>query len=332
MKKYLFTVLGTGLILLSVFLADYSINKDFAVVKTLQVQGETVNRYVTASGTICESDKRDIYVNLPFKMAKVNVKVGDRVKTGQKLAYLDKKAFLNELNLAIVKGDAPVYSSDETGTNQDLLQLKKEVEETPETVISPIDGIVTGVNCSENGRVSTEIPVIRVSNMESFYIKAKIPENKAKDIYLNQMVFIKAAGMNQEYEGIVESISPTAQTGQAAKQDTPYIEANVKLNQISDEIKPGLTAELKFLTDTKPDAIVVPFDSVLEDEDGHYVYLNRSGYAKKQYVSLGEEFETRVEIQKGVSKEDKVILHPRKNEITHGKKIDEITGESNADS
>lgn len=330
MKKYFFTALGTGLILLSVFLADYSINKDFAVVKTLQVEGETVNRYVTASGTIYETDKRDIYVNLPFKMAKVNVKVGDRVKTGQKLAYLDKKTFLNELNLAIVKGDAPVYSSDGTGTNQDLLRMKREVEETEEAVVSPIDGIVTGVNCFENARVSTEIPVIRVSNLESFYIKAKVPEKKAKDIYPNQMVFIKAAGMNQEYEGTVESLSPTAQADQTARQESPSVEVNVKLDRVSDEIKPGLTAELKFLTNTKPDTIVIPFDSVLEDEGGNYVYLNKSGYAKKQYVTLGEEFETRVEIQKGLSKEDKVILHPRKNEITHGKKIDEITEENNA--
>lgn len=332
MKKYLFTVLGTALILLSVFLADYSVNRDFAVVKTMQVKGETVHRYVTASGMICEADKRELYVNLPFKMAKVNVKVGDRVKTGEKLAYLDKKAFLNELNLAIVKGDTPVYSADGAGTNQDLLQLKKEVEGTPEAVASPIDGIVTGVNCYENARASTEIPVICVSNMDSFYIKAKIPENKAKDVYLNQPVFVKAAGMNREYEGMVESISPTAQSGQFTKQEAPSIEVNVKLRQISDEIKPGLTAELKFLTDTKPDAIVVPFDSVLEDEGGNYVFLNRDGYAKKQYVILGEEFETRVEIQQGVSKEDKVILYPRKNAIAHGKKIDEIAGESNADS
>ncbi len=324
MKKYVFTVLGTAAILFSVLLADYSINKDFAVVQTMQMKGETVNRYVLASGTVHEADKRDIYAKLPFKMGKINVSVGDRVKIGQKLGYFDKNTFLNELNLAIVQKGSQVTS---VGSYPDLESMRQEVEGTEEEIVSPIDGVVTEVNCYENGRISTDIPIFSVSNLEHFYITAKVPENKAKDIFLNQTVEIQATGLHQQYEGTVEAISPVVQAGQLLKSETPGVEVKVTLKQVSEEMKPGMTAELKFLTTVRANAVVVPFDAVLEDEGGQYVYLNRSGYAKKQYVTLGEEFETRVEVLKGVSPEDKLILEPRQNEIVHGTKIDEIPKE-----
>ncbi len=329
MKKYVFTVLSTAVILFSVLLADYSINKDFAVVQTMQVKGETVKRYVSASGTVYAADKRDIYAKLPFKMGQINVSVGDKVKTGQRLAYLDKNTFLNELNLAILQKNSQFSSA---GGYPDLESMRQEVEATETEVLSPIDGIVTAVNCYENGRISTDLPIFSVSDLDHFYISAKVSENKAKDIFQNQTVLIQAAGLNREYEGMVESISPTMESGQMLKAEAPSVEVKVMLKQTSEEMKPGMTAELKFLTTVRANAVVVPFDAVLEDGDGQYVYLNRSGYAKKQYVTLGEEFETRVEVLRGISPEDKLILEPRQNNITHGKKIDEIPGEENHES
>ncbi len=325
MKKYLFTVLGTLVVLVSVMLADYNINKDFAVVQTMELKGETVNRYVSASGVIHEADKRDIYGKLPFKMEKVNVSVGDHVKVGQVLGYLDKNTFLNELNLSILQRGSGMTDS---ANAADLESMRQEIIQTDERVISPIDGVVTAVNCYESGRITTDLPIFTVSNLEEFYIQAKVPEHKAKEIFINQAVKVTAGGLHQQCDGMVESISPVVQTNQFVITDSLNLEVKIALKQVLKEMKPGMNTELQFLTTVRANAVIVPFDAVLEDEGGQYVYLNRSGYAKKQYVTLGEEFATKVEVLKGVSPADKLILEPRQNNMTHGQKIDEIPKEA----
>jgi len=84
---------------------------------------------------------------------------------------------------------------------------------------------------------------------------------------------------------------------------------SISIDNADGILKDGMFADITLTLSDSADTLVVPSDSVIEDEDGKkYVYITDGETAEKIEVTVGIVTEEYTEIIKGVSEGDKVIV------------------------
>lgn len=308
MKKIIITVFLSACLIMGIMVADYTLNNDFVMVKTNTVTQKEVKKYIKASGICYEQNKREIRVDLPLSVDKVFVDVGDEISKGQKIIALNRDSLINKLEMQSV-----TVSS----VNNDNILAK--INNYNTDVLSPINGVVTKVYVSEGDMVNTNIPVMIISDLENLIIKASVPESIINDVFVDQNVLISGESIPGMVEGKVVKIYPVGERAENSGYQS-FVEVDVVAKNYN-SIRPNTTLKLEFEKPSKKDVIVIPFDSVMFDEENPYVYINNLGYAAKRYVNLGEEYDIDVEIIGGIKKGDKLILNPKYNKIKEGDKL-----------
>lgn len=72
-------------------------------VKVEKIKRQDITSIVSASGVVEETEKRDVYVEVPVKVLKVFVKEGDRVKAGDKLIEFDMDSLQTQYDSAKIE-------------------------------------------------------------------------------------------------------------------------------------------------------------------------------------------------------------------------------------
>jgi membrane fusion protein (multidrug efflux system) len=73
-------------------------------------------------------------------------------------------------------------------------------------------------------------------------------------------------------------------------------------------LKGGMFARVEVLVGIHPQAIQIPLDAVSRLEESQYVYVVKDGKARQVPVQLGARVENRVEVVKGLSGDEQLIL------------------------
>jgi multidrug efflux pump subunit AcrA (membrane-fusion protein) len=283
------------------------------VVKIQNVSKEQKSQYIKAEGVVNELNSREIISEFPFMTEKIYVKVGDKVSKEQKIIKLNKEYLKNKILLeGNIKGEA--LNSVIAGIDNHDGYLK-----------SPIDGVITELNIKEGVALSTLTPAVSISDLENLIITSYVPESIINDIYIEQKVKISGKSFDGYIGGKVIRIHPTAEKNKDNSTQS-FIRVDIYTDK-SSLLKPGVNVFTEFEKKIKDNSLIIPFDSVMFDEDKPYVYINRMGYAVKRYVNLGEEFETDVEILEGINIDDKLILNPKVKNLKNGSKLSVINGE-----
>lgn len=75
-------------------------------------------------------------------------------------------------------------------------------------------------------------------------------------------------------------------------------------------IVPGVYASVLVYYGAKRDSLLVPFDAVLRDQQGSYVFMvNQDKKAVRQNITTGQRFGNLIEVSKGLSESDEVIIN-----------------------
>ena len=87
--------------------------------------------------------------------------------------------------------------------------------------------------------------------------------------------------------------------------------------------KPGAFARIKIQTATRQDAVLIPKQAVLEQDGETSVFVANGDTAHRRAVMLGYENDHQVEVQKGVSVGERVVVAGQGN-LKEGAKIREV--------
>ncbi|WML27069.1 efflux RND transporter periplasmic adaptor subunit [Neobacillus sp. OS1-33] len=177
-------------------------------------------------------------------------------------------------------------------------------------VTAPATGVITTIAVSAGGRVTNGQVVAHVTNYNELQTVVQIDELDIYKIKKRQSVNLTInAFPDQEFTGKVSAISEegTSSNGVSTYDVTVHIDK-------PDQLKVGMSAEARIQTESKQDALYVPLDAVHTSNKQKYVILhststdsNSSG-TEKQSVQTGLANEDYVEITKGVSEGEMVIL------------------------
>lgn len=134
------------------------------------------------------------------------------------------------------------------------------------TVTAPIAGVITAVNV-EAGDTYSGTTLLTIEDNSSYEVSAEIDEYDIGKIAVGQKVVIKTNGTgDEELEGTVQKIAPRATTGSA---DVTY-NVRISIDTPNDMLRMDMTAKLSIILESRENVLTVPYEAVMEDENGDY--------------------------------------------------------------
>jgi RND family efflux transporter MFP subunit len=170
-------------------------------------------------------------------------------------------------------------------------------------VVAPFDGVVGERLVSPGEFVGVGQAVVTLVRSNPLRFTAGVPESRAAEIHLGQVVDIKQ-GLNvpRAIQTKITRVSPTVM--QATR--SILIEADVPNESL--ELQAGLFAEAEVVVNPDAQAIVLPLSAVSRFAGVQKVWLVENDIARQQTIRTGREASNRVEIVDGLSEGQIVVL------------------------
>ena len=230
-----------------------------------------------------------------------------------------------------------------------VLEAKDNLGRT--TIYAPADGTISVLNVELGERVlgtqqmaGTEI--LRVANLNNMEVEVDVNENDIVKIKVGDEANVEVdAYLKKQFKGIVTSISNSASSTLTADQVTNFkVKVRILKESYQDLLqgkpstyspfRPGMTATVDIITNTKSNILTVPISSVVvksdtaavkeikvedpndekskpkSDKKFECVFVKVGNKAKIRIIKTGIQDDTNIEVLSGLKKGDVVITGP----------------------
>ncbi len=195
-------------------------------------------------------------------------------------------------------------------------QLSKSV------LVAPQDGIViyarrrywdegdSGIR--PGAQVFFQQPILTLPDLNRMQVKVRVHESVVKKVQKGQTATLQIEALpGVVLHGTVVSIATQAQ--QQWRSGVKEYETVVSVDDLPPNagLRPGMSADVKILLKTVPDALTVPVQAVTEFDSKHVVYVETALGVERREVKVGENNETLVQILEGLAEGERVALDAR---------------------
>lgn len=244
-----------------------------------------------------------------------------------------------------------------------VLEAKDNLGRT--TIYAPADGTISVLNVELGERVlgtqqmaGTEI--LRVANLNNMEVEVDVNENDIVKIKVGDEANVEVdAYLKKQFKGVVTSISNSASSTLTADQVTNFkVKVRILKESYQDLLegkpstyspfRPGMTATVDIITNTKSNILTVPISSVVvksdtaavkeikvedpneekskpkSDKKFECVFVKVGNKAKIRIIKTGIQDDTNIEVLSGLKKGDMVITGPYttvSKELNSGDKV-----------
>jgi len=223
----------------------------------------------------------------------------EKAKDDVKIAELELKNARETSRLAIETADFDIKSRQLALERQASLaeELQRQVEGL--AIAAPFDGAVASVAVQDRDAVAANQAIATVVNLSQFEVEITLPENYAAEVTPGTAAQILYEG--KEYSGHVTAMSPEIRDSQG--HGTVAFEGAAPAG-----LRQSQRVSVRMVFETKPNVLKVPRGPFLESGGGRQIYVVENGIAVKREIAVGAVSVSEVEIARGLSAGDKVIL------------------------
>jgi len=277
---------------------------------------------VRATGTVLADEEVELRSEISGKVEKILFREGSVVRKGDVLVKIDD----SELQAQLLKLDSELKLAAEKERRRRLLFEKQNISSEDYEITlnelnavkaeyqlvearikktelhAPFDGLIGLRFVSEGSYVSPTARIASLQNVRRVKIDFSVPERYVNQVRRGQVIVFRLAGQGTQFEGRIFAIEPKID---------PVTRSVLLRAESSNErglIVPGAFAEVELILQTYPDAILIPTEAIVPDNDGQKVYLARAGAAQESRVEIGIRNESIVQITKGVAPGDTVLV------------------------
>jgi HlyD family secretion protein len=168
---------------------------------------------------------------------------------------------------------------------------------------SPIDGVVTDRPLYPGEMPGAGVPLITVMDLSRVIARAHIPQKDAFLLKVGDQATIDVSGLDKPTEGKVTLVSP------ALDPNSTTVEVWVQAKNPKQALKPGTSVRLSMVSETVPDALVVPASAVLTAADGSatVMVIGSDQHARQLAVKVGIRQDENVQILDGLKEGQSVV-------------------------
>ncbi|MDD8032079.1 MAG: efflux RND transporter periplasmic adaptor subunit [Acidobacteriota bacterium] len=305
-----------------------------------EVVRKDLKRSLQLTGDIEPWKQVGVVPNISGKVTRIYVQEGDQVRQGQLLAELDTEALrlqLEQAKAAVSVAQANYQDAKRNKERMDKLLKENAISEQQHEKIrlaleaaqtqlkqaeealnlvqyqldvsmmrAPFSGLITGKYINEGEAINPMMPggpgVVTLMDMSSVKIKVNVPERNFREIHPGLKSLIRVDAYPDEvFEGEVFIVNPSANPV------TRSFETQVKVPNPQSKLKAGMFARVEIVVEEKAEALTIPADAILEEDDKNYVFVVANSQAAKRQVKTGLQEKDLIEVLSGLQEGEKIV-------------------------
>jgi RND family efflux transporter MFP subunit len=216
------------------------------------------------------------------------------------------------------RGGQAALASAQSGVRAAEAAVRAAEVEVENTVIrAPFDGTVLTKN-AEVGEVvapfgsstQAKAAVVTMADMSSLQVEADVSESNIEKVRVGQSAeIVLDAYPETKYEGVVQTIVPTADRAKAT------VLTKIRFLNRDDRVLPEMSAKVAFLSKPRADqggnpVVTVQPGAIVTREDRKVAFRLREDRVEMVPVETGGPLGSQVEVKKGLTPGDRVVLNP----------------------
>ncbi len=319
-----------------------------APVPTVQVihpkRGEIV-RLVTLPGNVMADQEALLYAKVAGYLKTIKVDKGDTVKEGDLLAEIEAPEMLADL----VKEKAEEQAAGVDYKRVSEAQKKATDLVTPQTVdaakakydvaaagvqrietllsyakiTAPFSGVITKrwvdpgalIPSATSSSSAKSAAVVTLMDFSKVRIDVAVPDTDAPHVKKDLPVKVTVSELpGRTFDGTITRFS------YALDESTKTMTTEIDIANPDLALRPGMWANVQIALQKRQDALLIPAEALMTEKTKTSVFLVRDNQALKVPVTIGFDDGVNVEILKGCTPDDAVIL-AGKQSVTDGQKI-----------
>ena len=305
-------------------------NERLTLVSKYEIQQTIFNTYIEAQANL--KTRKNILILPEFQgtLEKVFVSEGQKVKKGQLLAEINDSGLNEQYEQMVIQAEFAKENFERTqrlwdnniGSEMQYLKSKTDYEASKKMVdqmkdrlsktkiYAPFDGEIDEIISNVGSNLIPGVSqILRLVNLDIIYAESFVSEKYISFIGEGTEAIVQIPLLNMDYRSSVN------QTGNFINPSNRTFRIEVPVENFDNRIKQNLDAKIKINIYKKDDAIVIPLRIVREDALGkNFVYVmsedNKEGVylTSKQFITLGNKSEDKVEVIEGLALGDIVVL------------------------
>lgn len=306
-----------------------------------RVELKPIELVVRAPGTIEAKDSSTVRAQFDATILQKLFREGQTVTAGQKLLVLDREKIRIEhqsradtlanaqadlskahkevrLQKALYAKQAVAYSAVEDASRavikaeQNLRSAKEsfrqaQLQWNSAVVVAPIDGTVVKDWIGEEKQIGNAKEIVTVADVSEYSARVQIDEIDIKRVKEGQLVDVRIQSLPLALlQGKVMQIGAATESPGSLPQ-VPLVIRLVKTG--GTDLRPKLTAEARILTGVTEPVFSVPLEALVNsDGETRLWVVDGIGRLRARKIELGRTTISRVEVLKGVSVGDRVVI------------------------
>lgn len=305
-------------------------NERLTLVSKYEIQQTIFNTYIEAQANL--KTRKNVLILPEFQgtLEKVFVSEGQEVKKGQLLAEINDSGLNEQYEQMVIQAEFARENFERTqrlwdnniGSEMQYLKSKTDYEASKKMVdqmkdrlsktkiYAPFDGEIDEIISNVGSNLIPGVSqILRLVNLDIIYAESFVSEKYISFISEGTEAIVQIPLLNMDYRSSVN------QTGNFINPSNRTFRIEVPVENFDNRIKQNLDAKIKINIYKKDDAIVIPLRIVREDALGkNFVYVmsedNKEGVylTSKQFITLGNKSEDKVEVTEGLDLGDIVVL------------------------
>jgi membrane fusion protein (multidrug efflux system) len=284
-------------------------------VETALVTRGAISAFLPFNATLETESVVDIYPQTAGQVEAMLVEEGRVVKEGDPLLKIEDR----ELRVDVEENTASFeHLKRNFARNEDLYQrnlINKQDYETQvyqleqarlkleraqirlayATVRAPFDGVISARETQVGARVGSGTKLFSMVKLDDLVARVFVPGRHLTVVAENQPAVVTSEFLpDRTFQGWVKRISPVIDP----KSGTFKVTVGVKSEKPSD-LPPGLFVGVRIVTDTRPDAVLIPKRAVIYEGGERYVFTVVKDRAVKKKLTAGFEDPNNVEALSG---------------------------------
>ncbi len=282
-----------------------------------------INAIYAATATITSDNDAPVVARVAGEVVELAVEEGDHVAAGQVLARLDgerarlemlaAKANLKQARteyernmdlherglISASRFDSLQYQLEALEAAYDLKKLNYEYS----IIRAPIAGVVATREIKPGQHLAANDVAFRITDTSELVAYLQIPQAELPKFAAGHEASIEVASVPGEaFAATIARISPTIDTRNGTFRATAVID------NAAGDLAPGMFGRFTIAYEEHTDALVVPANALLDEDDESAVYVVNDGEVVRRLVETGVQTDGMVEILSGLTEDDVIVV------------------------
>lgn len=280
-----------------------------------------IENIIKITGAILANESVSLRSEISGKIEKIYFQEGQRVKKNELLlsinddeivAQVERLKFTQKLNEdmeyrqrqllekeAISREEYEIALTTLNTTKSDIKE--REARLAKHKIYAPFDGIIGLREVSEGSYITPSDLVANLYNINPIKIEFSIPGKYSPMVNKGDKINFTIEASENEFVGTIYAVEPRIDPR------TRTLQIRALCRNDEEALIPGQFANINYILDILPDALMVPSESIIPEMNSHKVFMFKGGTVREERVNIGLRTENEVQVTRGIEPGDTVI-------------------------